>query len=162
VRTFQRLRARQNSRRRITHRTAPEQEPAPRLHPSSILSHGPTGRTRSIDAVIANLSGQAAAVVAGAPKGRNRTVSFQSKKDSIFDKYRECVVFLSLRSFFLPTCLSPLSISGFLSHSHSQHLTDCLAHSPTRSNALPLALSLTHALTLTLTHSLTHTDQFTN
>jgi hypothetical protein len=93
-------------------------------------------------------------------------VSFQSKKDSIFDKYRECVdasaFFLSLRSFFLPICLSSLSISGFLSHSHSQHGTDCLTHSPTRSNTLPLALSLAHSLTLTLTPSLTHTDQFTN
>ena len=68
--------------------------------------------------MIANLSGQAAAVVAGAPKGRNRTVSFQSKKDSIFDKYRECVdasaFFLSLRSFFF-AYLSLVSFNQWLS-----------------------------------------------
>eukprot|EP00037_Helgoeca_nana_P005770 m.53947 g.53947 ORF g.53947 m.53947 type:complete len:171 (-) comp16725_c0_seq1:274-786(-) len=45
-------------------------------------------RTQSIEATIEALSARAAVPV-GAPKGRHRTVSFQSKKDSVFDKYRE-------------------------------------------------------------------------
>eukprot|EP00038_Savillea_parva_P009869 m.186370 g.186370 ORF g.186370 m.186370 type:complete len:172 (+) comp16750_c0_seq1:134-649(+) len=50
-------------------------------------------QTGSVEAAIQALSTQGRgnnnAVVRGAPKGRNRTVSFQSKKDSIFDKYRD-------------------------------------------------------------------------
>eukprot|EP00035_Acanthoeca_spectabilis_P024877 m.455803 g.455803 ORF g.455803 m.455803 type:complete len:170 (-) comp20938_c0_seq1:34-543(-) len=48
-------------------------------------------RTRSIEATVEALSarGGGVPVVVGAPKGRNRTVSFQSKKDSVFDKYRD-------------------------------------------------------------------------
>lgn len=70
-------------------------------HIASYFSTIVSGRTRSIEATVEALSarGGGVPVVVGAPKGRNRTVSFQSKKDSVFDKYREYVN--------LPHCVSP-------------------------------------------------------